>query len=408
MNILIFGIRNLQRNYRRSLVTASSIALGFAAAALFARYTQIIYRGLSEQAIYGELLDHLTITKKGLATEGRLYPEQYLFNRDVTEKISSIVHSTLADIYIAPRLHLNGLISNGRASTIFIAEGIAPRDMELLRGPRSRMSGALEQSKPTGITVAADLAGMLGLKEGSSAALMLNTLHNQTNALDVVIADRFSTGNAATNDKFMYLPLKLTQTLYEPEQSADRLTLLGQGRASTEADRVRLAAEFKRAGLEVDIQTWQELSAFYRQVKAMFNMIFGFLLVIVLSIVVMSIANAMNVNVVERTKEIGTLRAIGMQRSGVIRLFVTEALLLVIGGCVLGLVLALLVRWGVNAADLSYQPPNATESVPLLIGVDIGKTLVAVCLLSVLSLISAFFPARCAAHQPVVDSLGHV
>lgn len=408
MNILIFGIRNLQRNYRRSLVTASSIALGFAAAALFARYTQIIYRGLSEQAIYGELLDHLTITKKGLATEGRLYPEQYLFNRDVTEKISSIVHSTLADIYIAPRLHLNGLISNGRASTIFIAEGIAPRDMELLRGPRSRMSGALEQSKPTGITVAADLAGMLGLKEGSSAALMLNTLHNQTNALDVVIADRFSTGNAATNDKFMYLPLKLTQTLYEPEQSADRLTLLGQGRASTEADRVRLAAEFKRTGLEVDIQTWQELSAFYRQVKAMFNMIFGFLLVIVLSIVVMSIANAMNVNVVERTKEIGTLRAIGMQRSGVIRLFVTEALLLVIGGCVLGLVLALLVRWGVNAADLSYQPPNATESVPLLIGVDIGKTLVAVCLLSVLSLISAFFPARCAAHQPVVDSLGHV
>ena len=408
MNTLIFGIRNLQRNYRRSLVTASSIALGFAAAALFAGYTQIVYKGLSEQAIYGELLGHLTITKKGLTTAGRLYPEQYLFNRDVTEKISSIVHSTLADIYIAPRLHLNGLISNGRASTIFIAEGIVPRDMEILRGPRSRMSGTLEESNPTGITVAADLAGMLGLKEGSNAVLMLNTLRNQTNALDVVIADRFSTGNAATNDKFMYLPLKLAQTLYDAENSANRLTLLGLGRMPTEADRLLLETELKRAGFDVDIQTWQELSAFYRQVKAMFNMIFGFLLVIVLSIVVMSIANAMNVNVVERTKEIGTLRAIGMQRSGVIRLFVTEALLLVIGGCVLGLVLALLVRWGVNAADLSYQPPNATESVPLLIGVDIGKTLIAVCLLSVLSLVSAFFPARRAAHQPVVDSLGHV
>jgi putative ABC transport system permease protein len=408
MKYMIFGLRNLQRNYRRSMVTVMSIAFCFVAAALFAGYTQIVYKGLSEQAIYGELLGHLTIAKREHATEGRLHPERYLFNQNEIEKISAVVSANLSDTYIAPRFHLNGIISNGRASTIFIAEGIDPHDMQILRGPRSRMSGGLEEGKPTAVTVAVGLAEMLGLKDRSYAALMLSTMHSQTNALDVVITDLFSTGNAGTNDKFMYLPLKLAQTLYDAENRADRLTLLGQGKALTDADRVMLEVELKRAGFDVEINTWQELSAFYRQVKSMFDMIFGFLLAIVLAIVVMSITNAMSMSVVERTKEIGTLRAIGMKRIGVIRLFVTEALLLVLLGCVFGIVITIAVRMSVNAADISYQPPNATDRVPLFIGMDISRTVMAAILLSVLSVVSAWFPAKRAAQQPVIDSLAHV
>lgn len=408
MRSVIFGLRNIQRNYRRSLVTAMSIAFGFAAASLFAGYMQIVYRGLADQAVYGELLGHLTIAKRGHATEGRLHPEQYLFSLDEIAKISAVIHASLPAMYIAPRLHLNGMLSNGRASTIFIAEGIDPHDMQILRGPRSRMSGGLEEGKPTAVTAASGLAEMLGLKEGSDAAVLVSTIHSQTNALDVVISDLFSTGNAGTNDKFMYMPLKLVQTLYDAENQADRLTLFSQGAAPTGTDRVMLEAALKDAGFDVEINTWQELSAFYRQVKSMFDMIFGFLLAIVVTIVVMSITNAMNMSVVERTKEIGTLRAIGMKRMGVISLFVTEALLMVVAGCVLGLAISIVVRMGVNAADISYQPPNATDRVPLLIGLDISRTFTAAVMLGVLSVISAWFPAKRAAHQSVIDSLAHV
>jgi putative ABC transport system permease protein len=408
MRSLNLGFRNLQRNYRRSLVTALSIAFGFAAAALFAGYTQVVYRSLSDQAIYGELLGHLTITKAGYATEGRLHPEKYLFNAGEIAKISEVAHAKLTKLVIAPRLHLKGLLSNGRASTIFIAEGINPHDMQLLRGPRNGMSGELGVAKPSGVTIAVGLAEMLGLKEGSNAAVMLGTQHNQTNALDVVITDRFSTGNAGTNDKFMYLPLKLAQTLYDAENQADRLTLLAQGEVPTDAERMQLAATLKGAGFEVEINTWQELSVFYRQVKGMFDMIFGFLLAIILTIVVLSVTNAMSMSVVERTKEIGTLRAIGMKQLSVIRLFVTEAFLLVLLGCIMGLLIAMAVRIGVNALDISYQPPNATDKVPLFIGLDISRTAAAAIMFGVLSLVSAWFPARRAAQQPVVDSLAHV
>lgn len=408
MKAVIFGLRNLQRNYRRSLVTALSIAFGFAAAVLFAGYTQMVYRSLADQAIFGEMLGHLTISKRGLATEGRLHPEKYLYTNDEIEKISVVVHASFPEIFIAPRLRLSGVFSNGRASTIFIAEGIDPHDMQTLRGPRSSSSGGLEEGKPTAVTVARGLAEMLGLKEGSDAAAMVSTAHGQTNALDVVISDLFSTGNAGTEDKFMFIPLTLAQSLYDVDNQADRLTLLATGGPQLDLIRLTLNAELKRAGFDVEINSWQEMSAFYRQVKSMFDMIFGFLLVIVLTIVVMSISNAMSMSVIERTKEIGTLRAIGMRRVAVVKLFVTEALLLVFIGCLLGIVITVAVRIGVNAADISYQPPNSTNKVPFLIGFDIAKTIVTAVILSVLGVISAYFPAWRASRQPIIDSLGHV
>jgi putative ABC transport system permease protein len=140
----------------------------------------------------------------------------------------------------------------------------------------------------------------------------------------------------------------------------------------------------------------------------MFDMIFSFILAIVLTIVVMSVTNAMSMSVVERTREIGTLRAIGLRRAGVVKLFVTEALLLVGIGCAAGLLLTLLVRLGVNAAHISYTPPNGTGRVPLLVGLDAGKMIFTFIVLGALGLVAALFPARRAARRPVTESLAHV
>jgi prolipoprotein diacylglyceryltransferase len=57
----------------------------------------------------------------------------------------------------------------------------------------------------------------------------------------------------------------------------------------------------------------------------------------------MSVANSMSMTVIERTREIGTLRAIGLKRSGVIRLFTMESMLLTLIGCVTGLAISFLV-----------------------------------------------------------------
>jgi putative ABC transport system permease protein len=408
MNFIILGLRNLLRNYRRSLITVLSIGIGFAAITLFAGYVQTTYRGLSEQAIYGELLGHLTITKRGLTKEGRLHPEKYLLTGNEIEQITAIVRKNVNNVSIAPRLGINGLLSNGHVSTIFLAEGIAPHDMEMLRGPRRNASGGLSADMQSGVTVARGLAEMLGLKEGSDASLLVSTLHGQANALDVAITDTFSTGNAGTEDKFMFVPLALAQSLFDANDRADRLTVLLPDVAQTDNVRMQLATQLQTAGFDLEISTWKELSAFYHQVKSMFDMIFGFLLAIVMTIIVMSITNAMTMSVVERTREIGTLRALGVHRSSVVRLFATEAFLMVMLGCLAGLAVTFLIRFGVNAADITYQPPNSTGTIPLLIGFDLTKAIISAAVLSLLSITAAILPARRAAGRPIIDALGHV
>lgn len=417
--------RNLLRNRRRSTVTILSLACGFTAVALFAGYTHSTYMALSNAAIHGELIGHLTINRDGWETQGKLDPEKYLLSADDIARAGAIVEKRLPGSLLVPKLSVSGLLSNGRSSTVFVATGIAANQLTALRGPFGQASGALLEDKPNGVTLAQGLADVLGMNLGDSASMLSNTIHGQANAADADITDTVDTGNVSTNDKLMLMPLLMAQNLVDAPGRAQSLTLLlpppagaaqerniaaraAPDEAETMALRDLLAADFKAAGLDLQVRTWQQMSAFFKQVKGMYDMIFALMLIVVLAIVALSIANAMSMAVVERTREIGTLRAIGLRRSGIISLFVSEALVLVLVGIASSLVLTWLIRYGVNGANIQFTPPGNTSSVPVYIGFDAARTAAAGVALTVLALIAALLPARRAAYQAVIESLGHV
>jgi putative ABC transport system permease protein len=419
MNTLKLAFRSLSRNRRRSLMTLLTIALGFAAIGLFAGYTHNIYRGLSLSAIHGEMLGHLTLSKPGMSKEGRLHPERYLLNRDEVSRISEIVQHLPHVKLVAPRLAFNGLISNGRASTIFLAEGIDPAALQQLQvgmftqrqsneSAFDNFSKKLDPAHPNVIELGTGLADMLHLHKQDLAAMLVNTMSGQANALDVTLGGTFDTGNAASNDKYALVSLALAQNLYDAPGYADRLTVLLDDVAQTEPMRKQIQAALHAAGFDLEIKTWNELSAFYTQVHGMFDMIFGFIFLIVLTVVVMSVANSMGMTVIERTREIGTLRSIGLRRSGVVRLFTTESFVLTVLGCTMGLILTILVRYGINAANISYTPPNNVSPVPLLIDLDTHRIVFTFILLGLVATLSAWMPARRAARQPIIDALAHI
>jgi putative ABC transport system permease protein len=418
-NLFKLALRGLMRNRRRSMVTLLAIALGFAAIVLFAGYTHNVYDGLARQSIHGELLGHLTLSKRGMRKEGKLDPERYMLTASEVSTIAKALKDEPHVVLVAPRLGLSGLISNGRASTIFIAEGIEPAAVVRLREgsltEQERKSGMFESMKmrldPGHSEVASLSAGlveMLHLSVGGQAVVLANTLTGQANALDITLGQGFNTGNANSNDKFAFVSLDLARTLLDAEGRADRLTILLDDVNQTGAMRDALLAKLNKAGFDVEIQTWQELSDFYTQVHGMFDMIFGFIFSIVLTVVVMSVANSMGMTVIERTREIGTLRAIGLKRGGVVRLFTTESMLLTLIGCITGLLIALGVRWGINVANISYTPPNSPSPVPLLVDMDIGRTLFTFALMGAVGTLAAYLPARRAAQKDIIDALGHV
>ena len=413
-NTFKLALRGLLRNRRRSLVTLLAIALGFSAIALFAGYTHNVYGGLARQSIHDEMIGHLTVSKRGMRTEGKLDPERYLLTQAEVDAISQLLRDEPHVKLVAPRLALSGLLSNGRASTIFIAEGVEPRAMARLQQSEAdnavvpKIKKQLDPARPEVVELSEGLADMLHLASGGQGAMLVNSLSGQANALDVTVGHTFNTGNARSNDKFAFMTLDLTRTLLDAEGRADRLTVLLDDVSQTKMLRDHLLTNLNGAGYAVEIQTWQELSDFYNQVHGMFDMIFGFIASIVLTVVVMSVANSMGMTVVERTREIGTLRAIGLKRSGVVRLFTTESMLLTLIGCLLGLLITLTVRWGINLANISYIPPNSVAPVPLLVDMDIGRVSFTFILMSVVGTLAAYMPARRAARKDIIDALGHV
>lgn len=402
---LVLALRNLWKNRRRSAATLLAIATGFAAISLFNGYIANVYRGMANASIHGEGLGHLSIAKRGYFESGTLNPEQYQFRAAELDRLQTLLRATPGVKVVSPRLSASGLISNGRISTIFLAEGEAPSAASRIRGERG--GPALREDQPDSALLSAGLASLLGAQPGADLVALTSTLAGQTNALDLTMLASWQTGTLATNDKSVRVPLVWLQRLLDTD-GANRVTVLLDEGADASAARKTLAPRLAAAGFDLEIRTWVELSNFYRQVKNMFDLIFLFLFSIVFIVVLMSIINTLTMSVMERVREIGTLRALGMQGSGVLRIFATEGAMLGLAGCLAGAALAALGSLLINTAKLSYVPPASSNPVSLSISLQPGTMLFTLLILALVSTLAACVPARRAARIEIVDALGHV
>jgi len=405
------AFRNILKNRRRSFVTLLAIATGFAAVSLFRGYADNTYWGLRQMAVRGEGLGHLTVYKDGWLNKGKIDPDRYMFSKEEIQRIIDLVEEDDDVILATPQIHISGLVSNGRTSAIFLANGVIPGDEKIIRGSWSAVrpvkGDGLSDARLYGVEMAEDLAGHLDLNLGSDAVVMASTLDGQMNALDIEVIGVYDTGSDATNDKYLRVPFAFAQSLYDTEK-ADRVVVLLDDWKKTEQARTVLLNRLSEAGLPCEIRTWNELSLFYSKVKGMFDMIFMFLFFIVLVIVVMSVVNTMGMAVIERTREIGTLRALGLKRRGVGFLFAVEGAMIGLLGSILGIVLNVGVWAIIRAVKPTYIPPGVSTPVSLIVNLAPQAMLILAVFLIVLSLIAAILPARRAARQNVVDALGHV
>lgn len=408
---MLLALRNVLRNKRRSLVTLLAICVGFAAISLFRGYTTNMYSGLKIMAIRGEGLGHLTIFKAGWLEKGKLDPEKYMFSKEEIEKISDFVTEQHEVVLATPQINLSGIVSNGTVSTIFIAQGVVPKDDRTIKGDsvasRPIKGEGLNEKKSYGVEVSQDLAKFLSMKPGSDGVIMAPTLDGQMNALDIHVLGVYNTGSDATNDKYMRFPFTFAQSLLNTDK-ADRIVILLKDTETTEKMRSLLIDKLTNAGIACEIKTWNELSLFYSKVRAMIDMMFFFIFCIVLVIVVMSNVNTMGMAVMERTSEIGTLRALGLKRRGISLLFAMEGGLLAVLGSAMGALLHTCVWAVIRAVRPTYIPPGVSTPVALTVNlVPQALYMLGICLI-ILSLVAAIIPARRAARQNIVNALGHV
>lgn len=410
---IVIALRNIIKNIRRSLFTILAITLGFAAVNLFGGFTAYMYEANREGSIYTSYLGHLTVTRKGFFEKEKKEPKHYLITPQEIETIENISRSIPEIVVAAPQLRLNGLITDGKVSTIFIAQGIVPAVQEIYaRETRLKImepyeGKAISDDNIYGVGISKGLARFLKLNLGSEAVIMGTTADGQMNALDVVAFNLFSAPSATINDRFIQMPFKLAQQFFDTD-GAHIISILLKNTQETENVRSMLRSQIAQKGLDLDIITWNELSEWYTKVKEMFDIIFLFLFVIVFIIVNMSVINTMSMSVLERTREIGTLRALGLKRRGVITLFALEGGLLGIGGIIGGGILSLLGWWGIYFFEPTWTPPGITARIPLRLQFSLEYMTYSLVFLILLCVIASLIPARKAAYQNVVGALGHV
>lgn len=102
-------------------------------------------------------------------------------------------------------------------------------------------------------------------------------------------------------------------------------------------------------GQKIDITTWEDEISFMKWIIKTFSVLSILLVLVLLFIIVLGITNSVWMSIKERTSEIGTLRAIGMQRKEILKMFILEGLILsatsAFLGTVIGVIACYLINW---------------------------------------------------------------
>ncbi|HEY4043016.1 MAG TPA: FtsX-like permease family protein, partial [Rhodopila sp.] len=454
-------------NGRRSFMTAALVAMGSLALLLFGGFVTNIFAGLETGIVQNG--GHLTVYRHGYFLFGPGNPAAYGVDDHAALmheiEADPVLHGMIQAITATQSLvGIAGNFSGGAsASKTFFGIGLIGADREKMRKWNDYAAGRVyppddrlsDPSAARGV-IGRGVARMLGLcaplhvpncpapealetvatngappldpgladlargEQGSDTApdatpridLLSATAGGAPNIVSLAVAGVDIQAVKEIDDNYVAMPLALAQQLVygRSTHKVTAIVLQLHHTADLPAARARLEAIISDKHLPLEVRDFRELNPFFVQVVGMFSVIFMFLAIIMGLIVLFAVVNTMTMNVLERTGEIGTVRAMGVRRSGIRRLFLLEGALLGALGASAGVVLAFVATWVINNAGLDWFPPGNTDPIPfrlawptgpaLLLGSWLGLTLVAT--------LATVPPSNRAARSRIVDALRHV
>ena len=399
---LKFALQNTLRNRRRSLVTVSIAALGTASILLAGGFALFTYEALAQAA--ARTTGHLILGQPKQFTEDEDTPLQHGLDNAAGLRTALLADPDVRSVL--PKVEFSGLISNGDKSTVMIATGIDPDAEFSVKGPFLTMrSGEVLTSDATEpeVMLGEALARSLKAEPGSSLTLLASTTEGALNASDVRVKGIFTTGVPDVDKRMVYTDLATAQKLLNTQRVSSLGVFLNRMEL-TDSVRQRLAA----ANPTLTVQTWVDQAFFYRSVRDLYNRIFGALGMIIGAIVVFVVTNAMAMAIIERTREIGTLRAMGTLPGQLMRTLALEGMVLGGVGALVGATLSLAVSLLLYVVPVEMPPPpGRSVGYPLNISIDPVLYLATFATMVALTMLASAWVARRTVHMPVVDALAH-
>lgn len=398
---LHFAWLNTRRNGRRSAVTLAIAALGTAALLLAGGFAIYTYQSLAQSA--ARSTGHLVIGTAEQFSKDEDQPLQHGLEgwEDMRQRLLLD-----ADVrQVLPRVEFTGLISNGEKSTVMMAAGIDPDAEFAIKGPflAIKQGAVLSGDQRMAVMLGEGLAKSLKAKPGDSLTLLASTTAGAMNAIDVQVQGVFSTGVAEMDKRSLYIDVKSAQALLD----TTRVSTLGvflKDMEATDGAQARVRTLLP----SLTVRSWLDQAMFYRSVKGLYDRIFGALGLIIAVIVIFVVGNAMAMAIIERTREIGTLRALGTLPGQLQRSLALEGMLLGAGGALLGAALSLGLSLLLMVVPVNMPPPPGySKGYPLNIAIDGSLYAITLGAMLMLALLASASVARKTVRLPIVSALAH-
>ena len=412
--LLIMAWRNVWRNWRRTVIAGTAIALGLTLILMFNGFL-----GGMNEALYGNTVKlqggHVQVHASGFREKANRLPLLPLVDP------GAAVEAALAQpevIAVAQRIETGGMVSSREGTMSVAITGIEPeQEAPVSLVAENVVQGRwLEGNDEDVLLIGAALAERLEVTIGDRVTLVGRATHQQMRRRTMTIVGIYDLGIPDVEKRLVYVSLLEAQTLFDLRDQATEVAIYLEqvGQEPPVVERLQAAL----SGYEVD--AWDTLDPSAKQMMELEAQIMDMFGLVILLIAGVGILNLMLMAVFERTREIGLLAAMGLKRRETVALFLLEGVLIgllgALAGCVLGGAVGayygrvgfdfMALYGGVDIGEYSELIGLMGERLYLRIGIDVlvGRALT----VGVIAALASLYPAWQASRREPAEALHYV
>ncbi|KXS40343.1 MAG: hypothetical protein AWU54_2012 [Candidatus Frackibacter sp. T328-2] len=342
MFLIRLALKNLTRHKRRVLITASIIAFGIAVFLIYDS-VQIGINKLSFNNIRNLETGDLQVVNKDYWKEREELPLKNLVSqrKELMITIKKIPNFKA----MAPQLKFSANLNNGLDQLPIIAYGVEPRlHQEVFTTEKYLVEGSMLSSGKYEAVLGKRLAKLMEFKVGDYLTLLFKTGEGTFNTIDARITGLLHTNNPEVNKNFVYIPLDIAQQALNLKGKVSQIVVnLGQNEKTEEITK-RLTQKLSQKDKDLTAHSWREFAGEVIALSKAENVEKSVMMSVILLIAAVGIVNTIILSSLERTKEIGMMKALGLREREIILVFVIEAVGI---GLIGGLIGSMLGSFGI-------------------------------------------------------------
>jgi putative ABC transport system permease protein len=410
-NLFKIAIRNLMRYRRRTVLTASLIAIGVIFVLVFVSVSGS-FKNMIIGQITGSMLGDMEIHRKGYVASIDNLPLTLMMNPRQAEKAEEAIKTIPEIEAYSPRIKFGGLFSNFTETTNIRLNGVNPdKEMKTLPLLTSRIVQGEKAIKKGEIIVPELLARGMKVKVGDMVVVIATNRDGSVNGKQLKVGGILESATGpGGRDGYVHIEDAM-EILRMDEQEISEIAIrihdFGKLRSVAGSLAGDLSKYVNKQGKPVfEVHTWETLSPFYN-IARMIDLMTFFIKIMLIAIVLISIMNVMIMAVYERIREIGTIAAIGTLPRKILSMFVIEGFSLGVLGAVVGNVIGLVIVRILDFARITFSFGRETGLV-LSPTVQASDILVVSVIVIIVAVLGSLQPALKASKMEPITALRHV